>query len=179
MSLLKEANAEGMTLTFAYPSEVSRPYMPDPQKIYEALRSDLEAVGIKVNVVTKPWNGGYLDTVDNGGYDAWLLGWTGDYNSPDNFIGTFFANLKANDFHTSATSYGAQLSKDLEAADAIVDEGERAAAYEKLNQTIMEQDLPGLAISHSPPALVVSDKLKGLVASPLTAETFSSVTVSK
>jgi peptide/nickel transport system substrate-binding protein len=117
--------------------------------------------------------------VDNGGYDAWLLGWTGDYNSPDNFIGTFFANLKANDFHTSATSYGAQLSKDLEAADAIVDEGQRAAAYEQLNQQIMEQDLPGLAISHSPPALVVSKKLKGLVASPLTAETFSSVTVSK
>jgi peptide/nickel transport system substrate-binding protein len=178
-SLLKEAGAEGMTLTFAYPSEVSRPYMPDPQKIYEALRGDLEAVGIKVNVVTKPWNGGYLDTVDNGGYDAWLLGWTGDYNSPDNFIGTFFGGLKTNDFHTSATSYGAKLSADLAAADAIVDEGQRATAYEKLNQEIMEQYLPGLPISHSPPALVVSAKLKGLVASPLTAETFSTVTVSK
>ncbi|TPG15907.1 ABC transporter substrate-binding protein [Pedococcus bigeumensis] len=178
-SLLAEAGATGMTLTFAYPSEVSRPYMPDPQKIYEALRSDLEAVGIKVNVVTKPWNGGYLDTVDTGGFDAWLLGWTGDYNSPDNFIGTFFGGLKTNDFHTSATSYGAKLSADLAAADAIVDEGQRKAAYEKLNQEIMEQDLPGLAISHSPPALVVSKKLKGLVASPLTAETFSSVTVSK
>jgi peptide/nickel transport system substrate-binding protein len=178
-SLLKEAGAEGMTLLFAYPSEVSRPYMPDPQKIYEALRGDLEKVGIKVQVNTKPWNGGYLDTVDNGGYDAWLLGWTGDYNSADNFIGTFFANLKANDFHTSATSYGAELSKDLDAADAIVDEGERAAAYEKINQQIMEEYLPGLPISHSPPALVVSDKVQGLVASPLTAETFSSVTVKK
>ncbi|KRE42144.1 ABC transporter substrate-binding protein [Knoellia sp. Soil729] len=178
-SLLKEAGAEGMTLTFAYPSAVSRPYMPDPQKIYEALRGDLEAVGIKVNVVTKPWNGGYLDTVDNGGFDAWLLGWTGDYDSPDNFIGTFFANLKANDFHTSATSYGAQLSKDLQAADAIVDENERSAAYQKLNQQIMEEYLPGLAISHSPPALVVSKKVKGLVASPLTAEEFSTVTVTK
>ena len=178
-SLLKEAGAEGMTLLFAYPSEVSRPYMPNPQKIYEALRGDLEKVGIKVQVNTKPWNGGYLDTVDNGGYDAWLLGWTGDYDSADNFIGTFFANLKANDFHTSATSYGAQLSKDLQAADAIVDEGERSAAYEKINQQIMEEYLPGLAISHSPPALVVSEKVKGLVPSPLTAETFSSVTVNK
>ncbi|MDR6863996.1 ABC transporter substrate-binding protein [Phycicoccus sp. 3266] len=178
-SLLKEAGAEGMTLNFAYPSDVSRPYMPNPQKIYEALRSDLENVGIKVQVSTKPWNGGYLDTVDNGGYDAWLLGWTGDYNSADNFIGTFFSNLKANDFHTSVTSYGAQLSKDLEAADSIVDEGQRAAAYEKINQQIQEDYLPGLAISHSPPALVVSSKVKGLVPSPLTAETFSTVTVSK
>ncbi|MEO6414195.1 MAG: ABC transporter substrate-binding protein [Pedococcus sp.] len=178
-SLLKDAGAEGMTLTFAYPSAVSRPYMPDPQKIYEAMRGDLEAVGIKVNVVTKPWNGGYIDTIDNGGFDAYLIGWTGDYDSPDNFIGTFFANLKSNDFHTSVTSYGAQLSKDLAAADAIVDEGQRAAAYEKINQQIMEEDLPGLAISHSPPALVVSGKVKGLVASPLTAEEFNTVTVSK
>ena len=178
-SLLKDAGAEGMTLQFAYPSEVSRPYMPDPQKIYEALRSNLEAVGIKVQVTTKPWNGGYLDTVDNGGYDAWLLGWTGDYDSADNFIGTFFENLKANDFHTKVTSYGAQLSKDLQAADSIVDEAQRTAAYEKLNQQIQEDYLPGLAISHSPPALVVSDKVQGLVASPLTAETFSSVTVKK
>ena len=179
MSLLKEAGAEGMTLQFAYPSEVSRPYMPDPQKIWDAMRTDLEAVGIKVVAVTKPWNGGYLDGVDNGQFDSWLLGWTGDYNSADNFIGTFFSNLKENDFKTSATSYGAQLTKDLNAADAIVDEGERTAAYEKVNKEIMEQDLPGLAISHSPPALVVSEKVKGMVASPLTAETFASVTVQK
>ena len=35
---LQEAGAEGMTLTFAYPTEVSRPYMPDPQQLFEAHR---------------------------------------------------------------------------------------------------------------------------------------------
>lgn len=175
--LLKEANAEGMTLRFAYPTEVTRPYMPDPQKLYEALRSDLEAVGIKVEVVTKPWNGGYLDDVDAGRYDAWLLGWTGDYDSADNFIGTFFGNLKSNQFGTSVTTYGEPLSKELREADAIVDEAERDTKYEELNKKIMEEYLPGLPISHSPPALVVSDKVKGLIPSPLTAERFSSVSV--
>ena len=176
-SLLKEAGAEGMTLTFAYPSEVSRPYMPNPQKIHDALRSDLEKVGIKVNVVTKPWNGGYLDSVDNGQFDAWLLGWTGDYNAPDNFIGTFFGSLASNDFHTKATSYGKTLSEDLVKDDAIVDQAARTAAYEKLNQQIMEEYLPGLPLTHSPPALVVGPEVQGVVASPLTAETFSEVTV--
>jgi peptide/nickel transport system substrate-binding protein len=177
-SLLKEAGAEGMTLTFAYPSEVSRPYMPDPQKIHEALRSDLEAAGVKVNVVTKPWNGGYLDGVDNGLFDAWLLGWTGDYNSPDNFIGTFFGNYESNDFHTKATDFGRKLADDLAAADSTVDEAERTKKYEVLNQQIMEDYLPGLAISHSPPALAVSARVKGLVPSPLTAEEFNTVQVS-
>ncbi len=176
--LLKEAGAEGMTLQFAYPSEVSRPYMPDPQKIFDALRTDLEAVGIKVDVVTKPWNGGYLDGVDNGEFDAFLLGWTGDYNSANNFIGTFFSS-PTNDFHTYATDFGETLTKELREADGVVEEAARTTAYEALNKKIMEEYLPGLPISHSPPALVVGKGVDGVVASPLTAELFDTVTVSK
>lgn len=178
-SLLAEAGATGMTLKFAYPSEVTRPYMPDPQKLYDAIKTDLEAVGIKVETETKPWNGGYLDNVSQGKYDAYFLGWTGDFNSADNFIGTFFGNLKTNRFGTEDQSFGAELSEELKKADAIVDEGERAKAYEELNMKIMEEWLPGLPISHSPPAIVVSKNVKGLVASPLTAEKFASVEVSK
>lgn len=175
-SLLKEAGAEDLTLNFAYPTEVSRPYMPNPQKIAEALRTDLEAAGVEVNFTAKPWNGGYLDGVDAGSFDAWLLGWTGDYNAADNFLGTFF-QPETNDFHTWTQPWGKQLSADLKAADAIVDEAERAAAYEKLNQQIMEEYLPGLALTHSPPALVVGPGVDGLIPSPLTAEDFNTVTV--
>ena len=175
--LLAEAGAEGMTLNFAYPTEVSRPYMPDPEKIYEALRTDLEAVGINVKVSTASWNGGYLDNVTAGKYDAYILGWTGDYDSPFNFIGTFFGNLKENDFGTEAMPWGKQLADDLKAADAVVDEGERAAAFEAINQQIMDEYLPGLPISHSPPALVVGPGVEGVVPSPLTAEEFDTVSV--
>ena len=177
--LLAEAGAEGMTLEFAYPTEVTRPYMPDPEKIYEALRTDLEAVGIKVKVVSASWNGGYLDNVSGepGKYDAYILGWTGDYDSAHNFIGTFFGNLKDNDFGTDVMPWGKQLADDLAAADAIVDEGERAAAFEKINAQIMEEYLPGLPISHSPPALVVGPGVDGVTPSPLTAEEFDTVTV--
>ena len=178
-ALLKEAGAEGMTLEFAFPTEVTRPYMPDPQKIHDAFKKDLEAVGIKVKVVSKPWNGGYTDDTNNGKYDSWLIGWTGDYNAADNFVGTFFGNLEANDFQTSVMPWGKTLADDLRKADAIVDENERKAAYQKINQQIAEEYLPGLPISHSPPALVTSGKVSGLVASPLTAETFDTVTVSK
>ena len=178
-SLLAEAGATGMTLKFAYPSEVTRPYMPDPQKLYDAIKTDFEAVGIKVETETKPWNGGYLDNVSGSKYDAYFLGWTGDYNSADNFIGTFFGNLKSNRFGTEAQDFGPALSDALKAADAIVDEDELAKAYEDLNKKIMEDYLPGLAISHSPPAIVVSKNVTGLVASPLTAERFASVEVKK
>ncbi|MFC7487637.1 ABC transporter substrate-binding protein [Knoellia sp. CPCC 206453] len=176
-ALLKEAGAEGMALTFAYPSEVSRPYMPNPQKLHQAMAADLEAIGIKVNVVTKPWNGGYLDGVDANAYDAFLLGWTGDFDSAANFIGTFFGSLDANNFGLAKQSFGPTLAADLAKADSTVDEAQRTAAYEKLNQQIQEEYLPALAISHSPPALVVGEGVEGIVASPLTAEEFSGVTV--
>jgi peptide/nickel transport system substrate-binding protein len=175
--LLAEAGAEGMTLKFAFPTEVSRPYMPDPQQLYDALRTNLEEVGVKVEVVSASWNGGYLDNVTAGKYDAYLLGWTGDYDAAFNFIGTFFGNLKENDFGTEVMPWGEQLSQYLQDADAIVDEAERAAAFETINQQIMEEYLPGLPISHSPPALVVGPDVEGLVASPLTAEEFNTVTV--
>ena len=178
--LLAEAGQEDLTLTFAFPTEVSRPYMPDPQKIHDAFVKDLEAVGITVKTVSKPWNGGYLDDVSaNGAYDAWLLGWTGDYNAADNFLGTFFSNLKQNDFHTSVMPWGETLSSDLKDADAIVDEDERATTYQDINKRIADEYLPGIPVSHSPPALVVSGNVDGLVPSPLTAETFDTVTVSK
>ena len=42
----------------------------------------------------------------------------------------------------------------------------------------MEEWLPGLPISHSPPAIVVSGDVTGLVPSPLTAERFDTIEVS-
>lgn len=176
-ALLKEAGAEGMSLQFAYPSEVSRPYMPNPQKIHEALVKDLEEVGIKVTVETKPWNGGYLDNTDAGRYDAFLLGWTGDYDSAENFIGTFFGNVNQNHFQTSSTDFGKELSKELKDADSTVDDKERTTKYQEINKKLAEEYVPGAPISHSPPAIVVGEDVEGLVTSPLTSEEFAPVTV--
>jgi peptide/nickel transport system substrate-binding protein len=175
--LLKDAGADNLTLRFAYPTDVSRPYMPDPQQLYEAIRTNLEDVGITVDVQTASWNGGYLDNVTAGKYDAYLLGWTGDYDAAFNFIGTFFGNLKENDFATSEYPWGKKLAEDLQAADAIVDEEERAAAFEEVNRQIMEEYIPGVPISHSPPALVVGPDVEGVIPSPLTAEEFNTVSV--
>lgn len=173
--LLAEAGHEDLTLVFAWPSEVTRPYMPDPQGLYDALRSDLEAVGITVETVTDPW-GQYLDKAYTE-YDAHFLGWTGDFNSVDNFLASFFGNLENNRFATNLQDFGPTLSEELVAADGIPDEAERTAKYEELNRRIMEEWLPALPISHSPPAIVVSSEVEGLIASPLTAERFDTVTV--
>lgn len=173
-SLLAEAGASNLTLNFWWPTEVSRPYMPDPSSIFQAFKADLEAVGITVNETSKPWNGGYLDGVDAKGADAFLLGWTGDYNSPDNFIGTFFSDT-TNRFDTADYPWGTTLSEELAAADSEPDAAARTAMYVALNEKLMGEYLPAIPISHSPPALVVAANVQGIVPSPLTDERYASV----
>jgi peptide/nickel transport system substrate-binding protein len=170
--LLEEAGASDLTVSFYYPTEVTRPYMPNPTNIFTALAENLRQVGITVNPVPQPWNGGYLDSVTvNGSHDLHLLGWTGDYNDAGNFIGTFFGRAKPEFGFDEPELFSA-----LAAADATVEPDEHAAAYEQVNRDIMTRFLPAVPISSSPPALVVRDNISGLVPSPLTDERFYTVT---
>ncbi|GAA3666328.1 peptide/nickel transport system substrate-binding protein [Yimella lutea] len=168
--LLKEAGQSSLSIDLWYPSEVTRPYMPDPQKIFQAIKGDWEKAGIKVNAVTKPWNGGYTDGTANGASPAFLIGWTGDYNTPDNFIANFFMGKQMG---ISAYPWGAQLKKEITDADSIVNADQRTAAYKKLSEKLMKEYVPGLPISNSPPAIVFGKNISGIVASPLTSEDFA------
>ncbi|MEH0841478.1 ABC transporter substrate-binding protein [Micromonospora sp. CPCC 205711] len=174
--LLKEAGAEGLTLNFYYPPDVSRPYMPNPQEIFTILANDLKAVGIKVTGVPRPWNGGYKDDVQQfGKHDLHILGWTGDYNDPGNFVGTFFGRGKVEFGDQAMTEMFDAIAK----ADGTVDEAGKKAAWEQVNRDIAAKWLPAVPIWHAPPAIVVTKDVKGLVASPLTDERFNTVSVSK
>ncbi|QYN36104.1 ABC transporter substrate-binding protein [Pseudonocardia sp. DSM 110487] len=174
-ALLAEAGQSNLTLNFYYPTEVSRPYMPNPTNIFTALAENLRQVGITVNPVARPWNGGYLDDVQvNGVQDLHLLGWTGDYNDAGNFIEGFFGS--------PGPEFGLTLPKDaaivdsIAKADATVGEEAHAAAYRDANRIIMEQ-LPGVPLSSSPPGIVVRQGVNGLIPSPLTDERFLTVSV--
>lgn len=174
--LLQEAGATDLTLKFYWPTEVSRPYMPSPKDVFTAFSADLEAVGIKLDVTSKPWNGGYLDDVDANRPDLFLLGWTGDYNTPDNFIGSFFSDPLSR-FYTKAAPWGATLSSEIAAADTEPDATKRNELYVALNKKLMAEYLPAIPISHAPPALVLAKNVTGIVASPLTDEDYAHAVV--
>jgi peptide/nickel transport system substrate-binding protein len=174
-ALLAEAGAEGLSVNFYYPTEVTRPYMPNPTNIFTAIAENLRQVGITVNPVAQPWNGGYLDSVQvSGTHDLHLLGWTGDYNDAGNFLESFFGN--------PGPEFGLTLPEDapiiegIARADATVGEEAHAAAYREANRVIMES-LPGVPLSSSPPAIVVREGVEGLIPSPLTDERFLTVSV--
>ena len=177
--LLAEAGATGTTLKFFYPTDVSRPYMPDPGALFQVINQNLIDAGFTVEPTALPWNPDYLNAVQAGlQHDIHLLGWTGDYNDAYNFIGTFFGP-KADGL--AKAEFGAfnapEIFAALEEGDAEPDPANRTESYEEANRLIMDY-LPGVPISHSPPALVVSERVQGLEPSPLTAEVFSTVSLS-
>ena len=111
-----------LTVELWYPTQVSRPYAR--RRHLRRHQGDLEAVRITVKPVSKPWNGDYTDDIESARAELFLLGWTGDYNSPNNFIGTFFGTTD-NQFYTGGSSWGEELAEALDDADTIVDDAER------------------------------------------------------
>ncbi|WP_370945260.1 ABC transporter substrate-binding protein [Amycolatopsis sp. cg5] len=169
--LLAEAGQSNLTLNFYWPTEVTRPYMPNPQEIASALADNLKQAGITVNLVPRPWNGGYKDDVQKlGKHDLHIIGWNADYADAGNFLGTFFGRAKP-EFGFDNPELFAQLSK----ADGTVDPAAHAAAYEQANRDIMSKYLPAVPILSSPPAYVTAANIKGMVASPLNNEHFNTV----
>ena len=160
-----------LELDFYWPTNVTRPYMPDPQSIFELFQRDLEEVGIVVNPVAEPWSPEYLADVQSGKADLHFLGWTADYPDMYNFIGTWFARpLPQWGFNNQA------IFDALAEADAEPDADTRYAMYEQINAQIMEF-LPGVPISHTPVAIVFAPNVTGVPPSPLLDERFETAQI--
>jgi peptide/nickel transport system substrate-binding protein len=173
--LLQEAGlTPPVKVTFWYPSDVSRPYMPDPKRNFEAFKASLEQSGFQVTPKTAPWSPDYLGAVDEGKTQLYLLGWTGDYGDADNFIGTFFQE--------SQKAWGTDKKPDrrvqqlLDQGERETDEGAREGIYQDANRAIMAW-LPGVPYAHSEPALAFRANVTGYIASPTTNESFATVEI--
>ena len=171
--ILEDAGIETpIQIDFAYPTDVERPYMPDPQANFEAMVADLEESGLfTVEKKSATWSPDYLDNVDNGRYGLYLLGWTGDYGDPDNFVGTFF--------QTEQPAWGfnnQEIFDALDAAEVETDLEARVGLYEEANRLIMDF-LPGLPYVHTEPGLAFTANVSGYQPSPVSLEPFSVVTV--
>ncbi|WP_083955916.1 ABC transporter substrate-binding protein [Tersicoccus phoenicis] len=169
--LLKEAGyPNGFTIDFNYPTNVSRPYMPTPEQTFTNLSAQLAEVGIKVNPKPLKWSPDYLDkiqgTADHGLH---LLGWTGDYNDTDNFVGVFFGRQKP-EFGFNNPSLFDALTK----ARGVSKLEEQTPLYEKINDDIMKY-LPGIPLANPAPSLGFASRVESYPVSPVNDEVFNEI----
>jgi peptide/nickel transport system substrate-binding protein len=172
--LLQQA---GLTLPveieFWYPTDVSRPYMPDPKRNFEAFAASLNESGFRVTARNAPWSPDYLGRQQNGTAGHLnLIGWTGDYGDPDNFVGTFFQSQQP---AWGTTDHPDRAIIDiLNRAERETDIAARTSLYQEANRMIAEW-IPGVPYVHTSPALAFQSNVTGYVPSPVSLEEFDTV----
>ena len=175
-SLLAEAGydeSNPLTLDFNYPVNVSRPYMPTPEQTFTVLASQLEEAGIKVNPITNEWVDYINLTTGTDNHGIHLLGWTGDYNDSDNFVGVFFGQESLEWGFNDAALFDA-----LQAARGEPNLEKQTPLYEAINEQVAEF-VPGVPLAHPAPTLAFSDRVESYPASPVNDEVYNEIVLTK
>lgn len=170
---LSESTYKGEPLEFYYPLNVTRSYLPSPEKIYAEISAQLTAVGFNIKPVPIEWSDNYLGKVTSPGNHAFdLLGSQGSYSDPDNFVGSLFgapnAELGYND---------PQLISKINRARTLPEGADRVAAYQAINADIA-QTVPAIPVVFPISALALSAKVQSYPVSPVLNEVFTKIKLS-
>jgi peptide/nickel transport system substrate-binding protein len=179
-ALIAESGVTDLSFDFWYPSDVSRPYMPDPKGEAEAILRDLEAVGFKPNPKTAPWSPDYLAAESTGTYPAWLIGWNCDWLGIDNFLYTAFFGYRGDPLGPSPEyAYKNDAMNDaMVAALASSDEATQQSEWTKAQDFIVA-DMPSVPIVSGKTPAAGQAYIKGFVPGPTLLELFTDVWLDK
>ena len=145
---------------------VSRPYLPSPDKVAQEIAAELAKIGVKVKV-TEEESTTFLDNTSAGKEPLYLLGWSVDYPDSTDFFDYHFANA-------NNAQFGAlypDLAAEIQAAAQVADPAVRQQHYDKVNQLIKDL-VPMIPVAHGANAAAYKASVKDAQASPLTDEKF-------
>ena len=166
----------GFSTTLWYPT-VPRPYVPEPQRVAEAIQADLRQVGINAKLEGMEW-GPFLEKTENGDHNLALYGWTGDNGDPDNFLYTILDK-------DAAIPPGAQnvcFWKDenfhrlMMLGQTTIDRSQRAKYYLQALQIVHDQ-APMVPLIHTAPPIAFKRSVLGYIPSPDNSEPFEVMSI--
>lgn len=167
---LAASSYKGEPIKFYYPTDVTRSYLPTPEKVYAEMAAELTAVGFNIQPVPIKWSDGYLDTVKSAGDHALdLLGFNGSYSDPDNFVSPLFGSTNGELGLTDP-----QLVSKIDRARSLPEGADRTAAYQSINQQII-QTVPAVPIAFPISALAMSNRVESYPVSPVLNEVFNKI----
>jgi peptide/nickel transport system substrate-binding protein len=170
--------ADQLKVVLEYPSNVVRPYMPDPKGIATAIAQDLQAAGFTVTLQTEDWHGGYVSDATGGKFSMYLFGWTCDWAGADNFLYTAW-------FGYQDGKPNLQFGWKNDAANAAMLKALQEPTVDAANadwgqvQDALLTDLPAVPIVNSTPPGALTSKVHGFVGDSNGIEFFNTVWLSK
>jgi peptide/nickel transport system substrate-binding protein len=162
-----DLSASGVTgsalnIDLYYPSNVVRPYMPDPKGIATAIANDLTAVGFTVTLKTEDWGPSYIPDATAGKLPLYLFGWTCDWAGADNFLYTAWFGYQNGKPNPQFGWANAQANTDMTQALQATTTDAANALWGQV-QDLLAQDVPTVPIVNSQPPGAYSSKVHGYV----------------
>jgi peptide/nickel transport system substrate-binding protein len=142
-----------------------RPYLPNPTRAAELIKSDLEAIGLKIEIVAKEW-GSHLAAVRNAEHDLALHGWIGDNGDPGNFLSIMDPrSARVGSAINVSFLEDDELGKLLKTGREEMDRAKRAKTYDEVLRLAREL-LPFVPLTHADDMVVLRDNVGGFVLQP-------------
>ena len=163
--LARAGYPHGFTTTLWY-ATTPRPYLPEPERVAEAIQADLRDVGIDARLQGFEW-GVYLQKVENAEHDICLSGWTGDNGDPDNFL---YVPLDEDNAHPPgaynlAFWRNSAFHADVIAAQRVSGLAQRSRLYLQALAIVRDQS-PVVTIAHTSAPIIFRADVRGYVPSP-------------
>lgn len=126
----------------------ARPYLPDPVRAASFIRSELEKVGLNIEIVARDFKT-HLNDLRNFDFDTAIIGWVGDNGDSDNFLSTFFGSWATQPGLASnyADYRNPEMDRLLLQARVETDRRKRADLYGQA-LALWRRDLPILPLVH-------------------------------
>ena len=165
-ALLAQAGFPNGFKTQLWYGTAPRPYLPEPQRVAEAIQAQLKAAGIDATLTPYEW-GVYLSKIRNGEQPMCLIGWSGDNGDPDNF---FYPLLDKDSAHKpNAQNYSfwkdEAFHKLMIAGQTQPNDKKRADIYKEANEMVHDQ-VPAIPIVHTTVPFAAKSSIKGIVPNP-------------
>lgn len=162
--LLQESGiAPGFTMTI-WAMPIERPYNPNALKMAELMQGYLQAVGVKVEIVSYEWSA-FREKLKQGLHDSVLIGWSADNGDPDNFYRPLLSCAAIKSGTNRAFWCSPEYDSLIDQALRFTTNEDRQYFYFKANALIAEQ-LPLMPIAHASKYQAFRQNLRGFKINP-------------
>ena len=153
-----------------------QPYLPDPMRAAGLIKADLEAIGLKIQIVASDWNA-HLAAIRSGEYDFALHGKSSGNGDPDDFL-NILDPAAAHSDPTADISFleDDDLAAALKDARGQPNPAKRADAYACVLALTRER-LPVVPLAFANDIVVLRSKVSGFVPQPTLGARLEQVSV--
>ena len=171
--LLSDSDYDGERLSFYYPRNTSRLYLQKPEQVFAMMSEQLTRVGFNLDPVAVEWDDDYVQKVTDpdSRHALSLMGWSGGFRDPDNFLGPLMGSPNA-EFGIRSTGLFTAVNR----AAAMSDDAARANTYRALNNRISGM-LPAIPLAHPVSAVAVNSRVETFPLTSTGHELFNDLTL--